>query len=107
MTPCFISEMPGEKTKALLVGFYQKAWTHDASPLIGGFPAGQIAYPVAVVLLESGDIVTVNAETVTIDTPENLFQQCKASGPVITGNEVEPGECRWDKAREAWNGRAQ
>jgi hypothetical protein len=30
MTPCFISEMPGEKTKALLVGFYQKAWTHDA-----------------------------------------------------------------------------
>lgn len=31
MTPCFISEMPGEKTKALLVGFYQKAWTHDAS----------------------------------------------------------------------------
>ena len=24
MTPCFISEMPGEKTKALLVGFYQK-----------------------------------------------------------------------------------
>ena len=43
MTPCFISEMPGEKTKALLIGFYQKAWTHDASPLIGGFPAGQIA----------------------------------------------------------------
>jgi hypothetical protein len=40
MAPCFISEMPGEKTKALLIGFYQKAWTHDASPLIGGFPAG-------------------------------------------------------------------
>lgn len=34
-------------------------------------------------------------------------QKCKASGPVITGNEVESGECRWDKAREAWNGRAQ
>lgn len=29
------------------------------------------------------------------------------SGPVITGNEVEPDECRWDKAREAWNKRAQ
>lgn len=28
ITPCFISEMPGEKTKALLIGFYQKAWTH-------------------------------------------------------------------------------
>lgn len=75
MTPCFISETPGEKTRALLIGFYQKAWTHDASPLIGGFPAGQIAYPVAVVLLESGDVVTVNAENVTIDAPEGLFSQ--------------------------------
>lgn len=75
MTPCLISEMPGEKTKALLIGFYQKAWTHDASPLIGGFHAGQIAYPVAVVLLESGDVVTVRAESVTIDAPEELFEQ--------------------------------
>ena len=75
MTPCWISEMPGEKTKALLIGFYQKAWTHDASPLIGGFPAGQIAYPVAVVLLESGDVVTVRAESVTIDAPEDMFWQ--------------------------------
>ena len=75
ITPCFISEMPGEKTKALLIGFYQKAWTHDASPLIGGFTAGQIAYPVAVVLLESGDVVTVNAECVTIDSPAGLFEQ--------------------------------
>lgn len=75
MAPCFISEMPGKKTKALLIGFYQKAWTHDASPLIGGFPVGQIVYPVAVVLLESGDVVTVNAENVTIDAPEDLFRQ--------------------------------
>lgn len=44
-------------------------------PLIGGFPAGQIAYPVAVVLLESGDVVTVNAECVTIDASEDLFRQ--------------------------------
>lgn len=65
MTPCFISEIPGEKTKALLVGFYQKAWTHDASPLIGGFPAGQIAYPVAVVLLESGDVATSQSRSRT------------------------------------------
>ena len=75
MTPCFISEMPGEKTKALLVGFYQKAWTHGASITIGGLPAGQTAYPVAVVLLESGDVVTVNAECVTIDSPAELFRQ--------------------------------
>ena len=75
MAPCFISENPREKTKALLVGFYQKAWTHDASPLIGGFPAGQIAYPVAAVLLESGDVVTVRAECVTINSPAELFEQ--------------------------------
>ena len=75
MTPCFISEIPGEKTKALLIGFYQKAWTHDASPLIGGFPAGQVSYPVAVVLLESGDVVTVRAESMTIDSPVELFDQ--------------------------------
>ena len=30
---------------------------------------------------------------------------CAAQGPVITGEKVEPGENRWDKAREAWNGR--
>lgn len=75
MTPCFISDDSGKKTRALLVGFYQKAWTHGASITVGGFPAGQIAYPVAVVLLESGDVVTVAAETVTIDAPDELFRQ--------------------------------
>lgn len=73
MTPCWISEMPGEKTKALLMGFYQKTWTHDVSPLIGGFSTGQIAYPVAVVLLESGDVVTVNAECVTSTRPQSCL----------------------------------
>lgn len=75
MTPCFISDDSGKKTRALLVGFYQKAWTHGASLNVRGFPDGQIAYPVAVVLLESGDVVTVNAETVTIDSPAELFEQ--------------------------------
>lgn len=75
VAPCFISDDSGEKTKALLVGFYQKAWTHGASIMVGGFPAGQEAHPVAVVLLESGDVVTVDAETVTIDSPVELFRQ--------------------------------
>lgn len=43
--------------------------------MIGGFPAGQVAFPVAVVLLESGDVVTIDAETVTIDSPVELFRQ--------------------------------
>lgn len=75
MIPCLISDDSGEKTRALLAGFYQKAWTHGASIMIGGFPAGQEARPVALVLLESGDVVTVDTESVTIDAPEEIFRQ--------------------------------
>lgn len=75
MTPCSIHDDSGENARALLVGFYQKAWTHGASIAIGGFSAGQEAYPVAVVLLESGDVVTVDAKSVTIDAPEVIFSQ--------------------------------
>ena len=75
MTPCSIHDDSGEKTRALLIGFYQKAYTHGASIMIGGFPAGQVAFPVAVVLLESGDVETVRAEAVTIDAAEGLFKQ--------------------------------
>lgn len=75
LVPCFISNDPREKTRALLVGFYQKAYTHGASITVGGFTAGQVAFPVAVVLLESGDVVTVSAESVTIDASEEIFRQ--------------------------------
>lgn len=34
-------------------------------------------------------------------------ENCAAQGPVITGEKVEPGENRWDKAREAWNARCE
>lgn len=50
--------------------------------MIGGFPAGQEAYPVAVVLLESGDVVTVDAKSVTIDAPEVIFSQYAWTGEV-------------------------
>lgn len=82
MAPCFISNDSGEKTRALLVGFYQKAWTHGASIMVGGFPAGQVAFPVAVVLLESGDVVTVDAKSVTVDAPEVIFSQYAWTGEV-------------------------
>ena len=75
MTPCSIHDDSGENTKALLIGFFQEAWTHGASLSIGGFPAGQSARPAAVVLLESGDVDTVHAESVTIDAAEGLFKQ--------------------------------
>ncbi len=75
LTPCWVSRKQGEKEKALLIGFFQEAWTHGASIAIGGFPAGQAARPAAVVLLESGDVKTVHAESVTIDAVEGLFEQ--------------------------------
>lgn len=50
--------------------------------MIGGFPAGQVAFPVAVVLLESGGVVTVNTESVTVDAPEVIFSQYAWTGEV-------------------------
>lgn len=48
--------------------------------MVGGFPAGQVAFPVAVALLESGDVVTVDAKSVTIDAPEVIFRQYAWAG---------------------------
>lgn len=75
LIPCRVSRKRGEKCKALLIGFYQEAWTHGAAISIGGAPAGQAARPVAVVLLESGDIEVDYAGDVTIDEVKSLFKQ--------------------------------
>lgn len=75
LTPCFVFRKRGEKERALLIGFYQEAWTHGAGISIGSAPAGQAARPVAVVLLESGDVETVHAGDVTIDGVKGLFEQ--------------------------------
>lgn len=39
----------GELIEADFYGVFQRAWTHGESALIGGFSAGQTAYPVAVI----------------------------------------------------------
>lgn len=75
LTPCRVLRKREEKERALLVEFYQEAWTHGASISVGGVPAGQVARPVAVVVLESGDVETVPAGDVTIDGVEGLFNQ--------------------------------
>lgn len=75
LAPCRVSRKREGKERALLVGFYQEAWTHGAAISVGGFPAGQVARPVAVVVLESGDVETVHAGDVTIDGVEGLFEQ--------------------------------
>ncbi len=53
----------GELIEADFYGVFQKAWTHGDSPLIGGFKAGQIAHPVAVVDWGEG-LKEVNIEDV-------------------------------------------
>lgn len=75
LTPCRVSRSREEKEKALLIGFYQESWTHGAEISIGGAPAGQVARPVAVVLLESGDVEAVHAGDVTIDEVKSIFKQ--------------------------------
>lgn len=52
----------GEKKKYEFLGIFQFSKTHGDSALIGGFKAGTIAYPVAVIAdLESGQVSEVNA----------------------------------------------
>ncbi len=75
--PCLVD---GER--CLFHGAYVKQWTHGASPLIGGFPAGQESRLVAVVEGEDGTLREVLASRVCLLDSETSF-----------------GEYRWDNAR--------
>lgn len=44
----------GTKKEGTFHGIYQFSKTHGASALVGGFPAGTNAYPVAVVEINGG-----------------------------------------------------
>lgn len=68
LTPCYVSEMPGERARALLIDFAVEAWTHPASPFINGFPAGQESHPRAIVMFETGDVRCVHVMRGEIDT---------------------------------------
>ena len=52
-----------ETIEAVFHGVFQKAWTHGDSLLVGGFKAGQMAYPVAVVDWGEG-LIEVNVTDV-------------------------------------------
>lgn len=75
LTPCYVSEMPGEKARALLVGFSTESWTHPASPLIDGFPAGQESHPYALVMFETGDVRCVHPNSIQVINPEGIFSE--------------------------------
>lgn len=53
----------GELIEADFYGVFQRAWTHGDSLLVGGFKAGQTAYPVAVIDMGYG-LEEVNIENV-------------------------------------------
>lgn len=75
MTPCYVSEGPGEKARALLIGFAVEAWTHPASPLIDGFPAGQESHPRAIVMFETGDVRCVHTSAIQVIGAEAIFRE--------------------------------
>lgn len=75
LTPCYVSEMPGEKARALLIDFAVEAWTHPASPLINGFPAGQESHPRAIVMFETGDVRCVHVNAIQVINAEGIFNE--------------------------------
>ncbi len=44
-----VVKINGKELSATFYGVFQKAWTHGESFVVGGYPAGQMAFPVAVV----------------------------------------------------------
>ena len=63
MTKKCVVKINDEELSATFYGVFQEAWTHGESLVVGGFPAGQMAFPVAVV--DYGDGLTeVNVEQV-------------------------------------------
>lgn len=51
-------------------------------------------------------IFTAEKGTQTTTSTMFIARIAPRAAPIITGEKVEPGENRWDKAREAWNRRA-
>lgn len=44
-----MANVDGKNIKGEFTGVFQHSHTHGDSPMIGGFKAGQISYPVAVI----------------------------------------------------------
>ncbi|MFS0952439.1 hypothetical protein ACFC3A_12545 [Enterococcus thailandicus] len=61
-----------EWVNAGLYDFYQYSEPISPSPMVGGHPGGVVAYPCAVVRLESGEFKTVKANQVSMKLEEEL-----------------------------------
>ncbi|RWR06721.1 hypothetical protein QNH23_06320 [Siminovitchia fortis] len=68
MRDCYIKT--GEE-KAKFIGVFQRSNVIDASPFVGGHPGGVIAYPVAVVEKENGQLVEYPVNNVSFKEVRN------------------------------------
>ena len=74
MTPCYVSEGPGQKARALLIGITTEAWTHRGDLLKGDMPAGQESHPQAIVMFETGQIRCVYPSAVQVIGAKEIFR---------------------------------
>ena len=47
--PCLVTFSSKKQVKGTFMGLFQHSHTHGDSPMAGGFKAGTVAYPVAIV----------------------------------------------------------
>ena len=47
--PCLVTFSSEKQVKGTFMGLFQHSYTHGDSPLVGGFKAGTVAYPIAIV----------------------------------------------------------
>lgn len=85
--PCLVD---GER--CLFHGAYVKPWTHGASPLIGGFPAGQESRLVAVVEGEDGTLREVLASRVCLLDFETSFGEYRRDNACSSGRKSSDDE---------------
>lgn len=75
LTPCYVSEMPGEKARALLIGFSTDTWTRSRSAFIDGESLVHQSRPVAIVMFETGDVRCVHVNAIQVIGAEGIFSE--------------------------------
>lgn len=50
--PCLVTFSSKKQVHGTFMGLFQHSYTHGDSPIAGGFKAGTVAYPIAIVEIE-------------------------------------------------------
>lgn len=82
LRPCLV-EQPDRTRRALVHEVFVEAFTHGASPLIGGFAAGQVSRAMVCVEYEDGSFGVVDPHVVKmLDSPfeEYCWEDVPSSG---------------------------